>query len=122
MQIKFEDMLKFNKELYSKTALLKAAYNFTDKAYIHLDADDSYYYVFLSPKETGNEISEKDFINEMLAQSIRHVVYKQTKNIRELLFARAMASSIITTENHGNLTKEDEKYSEDEIIKDRFEQ
>ena len=32
--------LKFNKELYSKTALIKAAYNFTDKAYVHLDSDD----------------------------------------------------------------------------------
>lgn len=31
--------LKYNKELYSKIALIKAAYNFTDRAYVHLDAD-----------------------------------------------------------------------------------
>ena len=42
MQIEFEEMLKFSKELYSRTALIKAAYNFTDMAYIHLDADDHY--------------------------------------------------------------------------------
>lgn len=29
--------LKYSKELYSKTALIKAAYNFTDKAYLHLE-------------------------------------------------------------------------------------
>ena len=39
--------LKFNKELYSKTALIKAAYNFTDKAYVHLDSDDKYYLLHL---------------------------------------------------------------------------
>ena len=31
---------QFKKELYSKTALLKAAYNFTDKAFLHLDKTD----------------------------------------------------------------------------------
>ena len=36
--------LKYNKELYSKIALIKAAYNFTDRAYVHLDADKKYYY------------------------------------------------------------------------------
>ena len=34
--------LKFNKELYSKIALIKAAYNYTDIAYLHLDADEKY--------------------------------------------------------------------------------
>lgn len=80
--------MKFNREMYSKIALIKAAYNFTDKAYIHLDADDNYYYVTIEPKE-DEEVSEKDFINEMLTQSVRHEVYQQTKNIRELLLARA---------------------------------
>lgn len=72
--------LKFNKELYSKTALIKAAYNFTDKAYVHLDSDDKYYYVTLDMKESGKEeISEHEFENEMLAQSVRHEIYNQTK-------------------------------------------
>ena len=32
-------LMKFRKELYSKVALIKAAYNYTDQAYVHLDAD-----------------------------------------------------------------------------------
>ena len=120
MQIEFEEMLKFSKELYSRTALIKAAYNFTDMAYIHLDADDHYYYVFISAKEDGKSISEKDFINEMLSQSVRHVVYKQTKNIRELMLARAMASSVMLNENYDSLEDENEEFSEDEILKDWF--
>lgn len=42
--------LKYNRELYSKIALIKAAYNFTDRAYVHLDADEQYYYVSLNAK------------------------------------------------------------------------
>lgn len=42
--------IKFNRELYSKTALIKASYNFTDQAYVHLDADENYYYCIYSAK------------------------------------------------------------------------
>ena len=42
--------MRFNKELYSKTALIKAAYNYLENAYIHLDMDEKYYYVFLKEK------------------------------------------------------------------------
>ena len=121
MNIKFDEMFKFKKELYSKTALLKAAYNFTDSSYIHLDADEEYYYVSISPKTDMQILLEKDFINEMLAQSIRHEVYRQTKNIRELMLARAMASSVMV-ENDYETLEEQELFSEDEILKDWFEE
>ena len=113
--------LKFNKELYSKVALIKAAYNFTDLAYLHLDADDKYYYVNIEEKNNSKEITENDFINEMLAQSVRHEIYQQTKNIRELLLARAMASSVIVDEDLNEET-ESNHYTEDEILKDWFDE
>lgn len=71
--------LKYNRELYSKTALIKATYNFTDRAYLHLDADEKYYYVSFREKQEGTEITSEDFENEILAQSARHEIYKQTK-------------------------------------------
>ena len=43
--------LRYKREIYPKTALLKAAYSFTDSVYVHLDSDDEYYYVSLIPKE-----------------------------------------------------------------------
>ncbi|MSS01626.1 His-Xaa-Ser system protein HxsD [Floccifex porci] len=112
--------IRFRKELYSKVALIKAAYNFSDKAYIHLDADESYYYVRLETKLDGKEISENEFINEMLSQSIRHEVYLQTKDIRELLLARAMSTSLVAKENVLNESVVPEAFSEDEILKDWF--
>lgn len=115
-------MLKFNKNLYSKTALIKAAYNFSDRAYLHLDCDDTYYYVDIIPKENENEISSEEFTNEMLTQSVRHEVYLQTKNIRELLMARAFSTSLVTDKKTvTGENKPSEKYSEDEILKDWFE-
>ncbi|WP_295249473.1 His-Xaa-Ser system protein HxsD [uncultured Catenibacterium sp.] len=114
--------LKYSKELYSKTALIKAAYNFTDKAYLHLDADNDYYYVSIVSKNENQEVSEKEFENEILAQSARHQIYLQTKNIRELMLARAVATSVVTsTEKNTELDTEDEtEYNEDEILRDWF--
>lgn len=115
--------LKYNKELYSKTALIKAAYNFTDQAYVHLDADEHYYYVFMRPKENDTTISDEEFENEILAQSVRHEIYLQTKNIRELMLARAVATSVVAPEEED--LESDEKmlqeFSEDTILKDWFE-
>lgn len=112
-------LMKFRKELYSKVALIKAAYNYTDQAYVHLDADSDYFYVSIEPRHAGCEICEQDFTNEMLTQSVRHEVYQQTKNIRELLLARAMASSVIVDEH---LVEEDQDstFTESEILKDWF--
>ncbi len=113
--------MKFNRELYSKVALLKAAYNYTDTTYVHLDADKEYYYVSLTPKSGEKTISESEFLNEMLAQSVRHEIYNQTKNIRKLMYARALATSVvdfpISPENRDSVQ---EHFSEDEILKDWF--
>ena len=113
--MKFE----FSKELYSKEALIKAAYNYTDRAYVHLDVDDEKYYVLLEMKHSNDEPDEKEFVNEMLAQSVRHLIYKQTKGIRELLLARAMATSVIT-DSDNNEGNDEVDFSEDEILKDWF--
>lgn len=115
------EQIKFCKELYSKIALIKAAYNFTDKAYVHLDADDTYYYVTLTPKQSNDNVSDADFVNEMLTQSVRHEVFQQTKNIRELLLARAMATSVILDEQIiDDSTIDIESFAENEILKDWF--
>lgn len=119
--MKDNKVLKFRKELYSKIALIKAAYNYTDLAYIHIDADDDYYYVTVESKKQGHQITENDFVNEMLAQSVRHEVYQQTKNIRKLLLARAMATSVIVDDDTIN-EEIDDSYVESEVLRDWFEE
>jgi His-Xaa-Ser system protein HxsD len=85
---------KYNKNLYPKSALIKSAYHFTDSAYIHLACDEDYYIVSIELKDE-NIIDEKSFENEMLAQTARYEIFQQTKNIREISLARALASSVI---------------------------
>lgn len=111
---------RFRKELYSKVALIKAAYNFTDTAYVHLDADDCYFYVTVESKTPDYLVSEKEFINEMLTQSVRHEVYQQTKNIRELLLARAMATSVIVDDALIDEQDTGNSFEENDILKDWF--
>lgn len=112
--------MRFRKELYSRTALIKAAYNFTDIAYVHLDADDEYYVVSIEAKRPDIMIKEQDFINEMLTQSVRHEVYLQTKNIRELLLARSMATSVIADDAFEECEEDALEFSESEILRDWF--
>ena len=116
-------MISFSKELYPKIALVKSAYAFTDRAYIHLDADDQYYIVKIHPKDGHKPITEKEFMNEMLCQCVRHEVYQQTKTVRELLIARAMASTVI--EQSGTTAEEEiqmeQAEDEKQILTDWFE-
>lgn len=112
---------RFNKSLYSKVALLKASYNYTNKAYIHLDSDEDYYIVDLEMKKDDDLVSEKDFENEMLAQSVRHEIYLQTKNIRELMLARAMATTVVAgCDIDSECEMQEDEFSENEILKDWF--
>lgn len=111
---------QFHKSLYPKIAILKAAYTFTDRAYIHLDADDNYYYVRIEPKDDHEPLDEQSFTNEMISQSLRHEVYQETKNIRELMLARAMATTVIAEPAPEIVTPPETGFSESEILKDWF--
>ncbi len=88
---------KFNKDLYSKEALIKAAYVYIDDYYIHLDCDDNYYYVTLDLKdgEQCEQLNEKSFLNELLIQETRRRINDATYGIREMMYARALASTVI---------------------------
>lgn len=111
----------FKKELYSKEALLKAAYTYIDDYYVHLDADDEQYIVDVSAKDEGNDNlpSTEAFVNEMLIQEMRAVVWKKTNNIRELIYARALASTIID-KPADEIAEDDYDPDADSILKDWF--
>ena len=64
--------LYYNKELYPKAAVFKAAYNYTDNYYIYIDLNDRNYIVDITAKETGCNSQIKElFDNEMLVQTAR---------------------------------------------------
>ena len=110
---------RFSKEIYSKEALIKAAYSYTDKAYLHLDADDSAYIVTVLAKDGADEVTEKEFRNAILAETVRLDIAKRTKNVRELILARAFSSTII--EEKPQAGPETGDYDINEILTDWFE-
>lgn len=112
--------IKFSKELYNKEIITKAAYYFTDDCYVSLDTDDRYFYVSIAKKD-GTEDSqiERDFCNEVITQAARYNIMIQTKDLREIVVGRALASTILTDSDSGFV--DDESYQADEMIYDWFE-
>lgn len=108
---------KYKLDLYPKVALIKAAYHFTDEFYVHLDEKDGYYVVNIEPK-ADSDISEMEFNNEMLAQVTRYEIFQQTKEIREISLARALASTVI--EKDSIVTNDDVDEDAEEILKNWF--
>ena len=106
-----DSMRKYSKELYSKDVLMKAAYAFTDDVYVHLDCDNENYMVSATSKldESEENIFNK-FENEMIAQ--------ETKNIREMIVARALSSTMVHL-NEENV-KDEESFDAKEISKSWF--
>ena len=102
--------LKFSKKIYPKTALIKAAYMFTDRAYIHLDADDDSFFVDLTMKDSSDTDISKEFENELISQSARYIIGKKTKTLREIMLARAVASSVMMNDNFS-----DDVYNDEEV-------
>ena len=80
------------KDIYDKKVLLKTCYKFTDEYYIHLDSNKDEFVISIQKAYTS---IEGEFKNELIEFANREIVFEQTKNIRELLFARSMASSVI---------------------------
>ena len=111
----------FKKNLYPKIALLKSAYAFTDIAYLHLDENNDEYIVSIESKD-DKQVELKDFENEMIFQTVRNEIYKRTSKIRNLTLSRAMASTIVASEDDfSELVSADDEACSEEILKDWFE-
>ncbi|SNU06189.1 His-Xaa-Ser system protein HxsD [Lachnospiraceae bacterium] len=116
------ECFEFSKELYSKESLIKAAYDFIDDYYVHLDSTSEKYIVYLDSKTNDNHLSEKEFINAILIHETRKIVFEKTNRIREMLYARAMASTLIDEgyEDSSEKMYSTDSYSADEILTDWF--
>lgn len=121
--------IQYDKEFYSKEALLKAAYHFTDRAYVYLGVEDGSFFVdFTAKGETqfDNEKLENEFKNELLAQVIHQTVSKETTVLRELLVARALSSTMvdegISSDAAESPMTEDARDELDAIAKDWFDE
>ncbi len=92
-------VIKIRKELYSRQSVFKAAYHFTDRCYLFVDADETSYMITITPKDGYEDVLlQEQFQNELIAQAAREEVARSTKTIRELILGRAFASTIVEEE------------------------
>ena len=121
--------IQYDKEFYSKEALLKAAYHFTDRAYVYLGVEDGSFFVDFTAKDGiqfDKEKLENEFKNELLAQVIHQTVSKETTVLRELLVARALSSTMVDEGISSDVAEspmtEDAQDALDAIAKDWFDE
>ena len=121
--------IQYDKEFYSKEALLKAAYHFTDRAYVYLGVEDGSFFVDFTAKggiQFDKEKLENEFKNELLAQVIHQTVSKETTVLRELLVARALSSTMVDEGIFSDAAEspmtEDAQDALDAIAKDWFDE
>ena len=111
--------IRYNKELYPKNVLFQACYRFTDNAYVHLDCDDKDYIVSITAKDADDTRDYSAmFSNQMIEEVARENIRNQTNNIRQILFARSMASTVIFEEEND---EEDMVADDKSAMKDWFE-
>lgn len=123
-----ELIFKVNGEIFDEICVMKTAYLFLDKFYVLLDKEENYIVVKLAFKDSkiGNELTSDEvvgeFNNELLNQKIRGEISNETKNIRELILARALYSTYIDNPEISQDYKDNkENYSIETITRDWFE-
>jgi len=82
--------------LYSKDAIFKCLYWFGDKFHTEISVVDSKYKITLKPLE-DNSTTDLDLYlakleRDLIDFNLRDIVTKETKNIRDLLIAKAFSS------------------------------
>jgi His-Xaa-Ser system protein HxsD len=101
--------LRLSAKFYSKEAVLRASYWFTDRAYIHVpesSADELIVCIKLkttsptldNPKRLSIEDLVGDFCNSVLDFELRRQVDAETTSLRQLILAKAFSESGVLEE------------------------
>ena len=84
--------IRVDKSLYSKQVLLKTAYSFSDRAYLHLSQDNQSWIICWTDMP-DQQVKPEMFENELISQQLREELLEKTKDVRTLILSRAFASS-----------------------------
>ena len=118
-----------DKGIYSREVLLRTAYSFTDRAYLHLEQNESSWIVSWTNMQ-GHDLNPGIFENELIMQQLRTELVSKTMDIRKVLLARAFASSALELapgdsakiEEEINAPNDDIEEDETEIMKGWFDE
>ena len=94
-----ENKITFNlsKDLYSKIILFRTCYTLIDNYYVYIDDDSNQWTVSLMTKDFSpiSDIKkvEGEFRNTLINESFRDLLIDKTKNVKEMIVARALYGS-----------------------------
>ncbi|MEO6993960.1 MAG: His-Xaa-Ser system protein HxsD [Lacunisphaera sp.] len=84
--------------VYGLDAVLKSAYRFTGRCFIHLQhADESTVEVRMRPKlENENpDTAIRDFLNDLIDQRLRSLLAAETAEVRNMIMAHALSRTTL---------------------------
>ncbi|HDZ87457.1 MAG TPA: His-Xaa-Ser system protein HxsD [Nitrospirae bacterium] len=85
-------ILRVDKSMFHREAILSAAYKFTDSCYIQIASLDSDYYgVYFTSKSPNIDLDYKvnGFCNELIDQQLRHNLDDSNKSIKAMIIKKA---------------------------------
>jgi His-Xaa-Ser system protein HxsD len=95
--------LEFDAAIYSPSALLRAGYKLSDRAYVHLARDESSGKLVMNliPRDAGADLGALagELTNEALDQRLRELIAAETGAVRELIFAQAFSEGNLLDPN-----------------------
>ncbi len=96
----YDVTMSISRDVYSKDVLLKVAYLFSNRAYIHIELfENKSWIINIKMKDGFESVRPEEFENELLAETVRCQILNKTRSIRELLLARALSSSMVEDDN-----------------------
>lgn len=86
-----------SKELYPLITIKKAIANYLDYVYIKLEELSKNVILKIQLKNENGDLEKVvgEFYNELLRESLRYDIANETKNLRELIIARALYTTCI---------------------------
>lgn len=107
------------KALYPSAVLMRSAYSFIDRVYIHFSATDDSWVVTFSKKDSDCciEVLAKEFENTLISHTLREIISEKTKTLREIILARSLTSTYVDEEDPVlKIRAEQEDVSAEELL------
>ena len=104
--------------LYSKSALLKTCYLFTDRVYVYvISAESPRVTVYLGRRKVDIDLSHLagQFLNELLNQELRQLITTETGLVRQMLVAHAFAEGVTNQTAPDPITSSADEYRDDPL-------
>jgi His-Xaa-Ser system protein HxsD len=89
-------VVKVDTSVYGLTAVLKSGYQFTGRAYLHIQrTGEGELEIRLRPKQAGINPDDLagEFLNDLIDQRLREIVAKETQAARDLILAHALSKT-----------------------------